>query len=152
VAAPRCVGAPPAIPFGLPPVLLSSRRRHLRRHQAKPGGAAVAAVSPRLDLVGGSGARTGCTTDGAADGDGPAPADGRWKRQMGSIWAPWAWMGLGFRADGLNLGPMGSIWADGLVFLASTTSSVFPRIFTLHEGVWGICPKHGGGGRLFRQR
>jgi hypothetical protein len=27
-----------------------------------------------------------------------------------------------------------------------------PRSFSLHEGIWGICPRHGGGGRLLRLR
>jgi hypothetical protein len=130
-AAPRCTGAP----FGLPPVLLSSRRRHPRRQQAKPGGAAVAAVS--LGWI-------WSVTAAPA----PAVLPAVLRMAMATLWRT---------ADGgrwAQSGPHGLGWAMIclLVFPASTTSSVFPGIFTLHEGVWGICPKHGGGGRLLHQR
>jgi hypothetical protein len=56
--------------------------------------------------------------------------------QAGPIWAQWAWMGL--------------ILLCLLDIFGSSGGP--PRSFTLHEGIWGICSGHGGGGRLLRWR
>jgi hypothetical protein len=50
----------------------------------------------------------------------------------------WAWMGL-------------ALICLLVTFPAPTTSPDTPGLFTLHEGIWGICPGHGGG-RLLRRR
>jgi hypothetical protein len=53
-----------------------------------------------------------------------------------------------------DLDPDGPGWVLPLVssFLDSDDVPDLPGFLSLHEGIWGICPGFGGGGRLLRRR
>jgi hypothetical protein len=56
-------------------------------------------------------------------------------------------------AGGPHMGPDGlGRGLPCLFFPAPTTFFDPPGFLLLHEGVWGSCPGHGGGGRLLRRR